>query len=369
MTDTGSEIRHSALYNEHVAMDAHLATVGGWEVPMHYSSPEEEHRAVRETVGVFDLSQMGEIRVSGPDAPSFLAHSLISAMKPIALGKAKYTMMVQEDGGIIDDLIAYRLAAESYLLVQNARNCDDVLATLEERVGGYDVELVNLSQDVVLLAVQGPKAEKLMQRLTSEDAKETVSSLRYYSCTHLDVCEVSTLVSRTGYTGEDGFELFVPAEEATKVWQTILEEGKDLGIRPCGLSCRDTLRIEAGMPLYGQELSREHNPLEAGFAALISPTKGRFIGRNALINQPEPRRLLVGLTFEGDTAPAEGDVLTDDEGNEVGYITSAIVSPTLEQPIAMAYLDKWMSTTGTKVTVGDKVGTVSPMPFYSRKKR
>lgn len=373
MSDSAVNNRRSYLYDRHLELGATMASVGGWDVPEFYSSEAEEHEAVRSTVGIFDLTQMGEIRVSGPDAPSFLAHSLISAMKPIALGKAKYTMIVQEDGGIIDDLIAYRLGVDEYMLVQNAGNLDDVFAVLEERVGGYDVEITDHSIETALLAVQGPKAKKLISRLVPEEARQTVKDLRYYSCTSLEVAGVEAIVARTGYTGEDGFELFVPSEKAEPVWNALLEEGADLGVRPCGIACRDTLRLEAAMPLYGKELTRSRTPLEAGYHSLISPAKGRFIGRNALINQPEPTQVLVGLSISGKKVPAEGAELHDASGNYAGTITSAVLSPTLKQVIAFAYVDRWNCSRGTEFSVdvdGDsKTAKIVPTPFYNRKKR
>lgn len=378
--------RRSPLHDRHLALGATMRDIGGYEVPFKYASELAEHNAVREAAGVFDLSLMGEIRVSGPEAASFLAHTLISAIKPLALGKAKYTMIVQEDGGIIDDLIVYRLGTEEFMLVQNAGNMDVVYATLQERVGGYDVRIEDASADTALIAVQGPKAAKLMRRVVPVDSHGTLDSLRYYSCTLLEVAGVEMIVARTGYTGEDGFEVFPPADQAGAVWDAILaaggpvddpedpaDEGEDLGAVPCGIACRDTLRLEAGMPLYGRELSRERTPLEAGLKSVMGPTKGRFIGRNALVNQPEPNELLVGLQFGCKAAPEKGSVLHDADGNAVGTITSAKVSPTLGHPIAFAYVQKWQAATGTELTVdiaGEEcTATVVPTPFYNRKKR
>lgn len=384
--DTASSPRRSPLHDRHVALGAEMRIVGGYELPFTYASELEEHRAVREAVGLFDLSLMGEIRVSGPEASSFLAHTLISAIKPLALGKAKYTMIVQEDGGIIDDLIVYRLGVDEFMLVQNAGNMTEVYETLRERVGGYDVEVVDLSKQIALIAVQGPKAAKLMRRVVPADSHGTLDALRYYSCTQLEVAGVEMIVARTGYTGEDGFEVFPPADRGAEVWDALLaagaavaepedpaDDGADLGVRPCGLLCRDILRLEAGMPLYGRELTRERTPLEAGLKSVMGPTKGRFIGRNALVNQPEPTQLLVGLQIAGDAAPERGTVVVDGEGAEVGVVTSAKVSPTLGHPIAFAYVDRWLSAKGTELSVDvagtPRAGTVVPTPFYNRRKR
>ncbi len=384
--NSGATPLRSPLHDRHVALGAEMRDVGGYELPFRYASELEEHKAVREAVGLFDLSLMGEIRVSGPDAARFLAHTLISAIKPIALGKAKYTMIVQEDGGIIDDLIVYRLGVNEFMLVNNAGNMLEVYRTLCERVGGYDVEVVDRSSEIALIAVQGPKAARLLRRVVPADSHGTLDALRYYSCTSLEVAGVEMIVARTGYTGEDGFEVFPPAERGAEVWDALLaagaavsdpedpaDDGADLGVRPCGLLCRDILRLEAGMPLYGRELTRDRTPLEAGLKSVMGPTKGNFIGRNALVNQPQPQELLVGLQIEGKVAPERGAVLRDADGNEAGVITSTKVSPTFGHPIAFAYVQRWLSTKGTEMKLDidgeERTATVVPMPFYNRKRR
>lgn len=374
----------SALHDEHVSLGAEMRNVGGYEVPFRYSSEIAEHDAVREAVGVFDLSLMGIIRVTGEDAASFLAHTLISAIKPLALGRAKYTMIVQEDGGIIDDLIIYRLGSHEFMLVQNAAAVEDVYSTLLERVGGYNVKVERMNDKNALLAIQGPKAAKLLRRLLPQDLHATLDGMNYYSCTLLEVAGVEMIVARTGYTGEDGFEIFPPVDRAVDVWRAIIaaggkvenpedpaDNGADLGLLPCGLACRDTLRLEAGMPLYGYELTRDRTPLEAGLKSIMGPTKGQFIGRNALVNRPQSKELLVGLRFSGDEAPKRGTKLIDAEGNEVGVLTSAKVSPTLGHPIGFAYVQRWQSATGTELTVEgtDTTATVVPTPFYNRRHR
>ncbi len=367
------EGRKSALYDEHVALGAEMRNVGGYVVPKFYSDAVEEHHAVRNKVGIFDLSLMGQIRVTGPEAPSFLAHTLISAIKPIALGKAKYTMIVQEDGGIIDDLIVYRLGINDFMLVQNAGNFDAVLATLQERQGGYDVEIDDRSQTRALIAVQGPKSLDLMRKVVAEDSQEVLGKLPYFSCTILEVAGSEMIVARTGYTGEDGFELFPKSEVAAQTWRALLDGAKEFNGLPCGLACRDTLRLEAGMPLYGYELSRERTPLEVGNQSVMGPSKGHFIGRNALVNRPQPKQQLVGLKLSGSKDAETGAEVFDSEGNVVGSITSSKVSPTLGQPLAFAYIDRWLGSVGTELTVdidGEKqTATVAPTPFYRRPRR
>ena len=222
--------------------------------------------------------------------------------------------------------------------------------------------------------------------MVPSDSHGTLDALRYYSCTSLEVAGVEMIVARTGYTGEDGFEVFPPAERGAEVWDALLaaggavenpedpaDDGADLGVRPCGLLCRDILRLEAGMPLYGRELTRERTPLEAGLKSVMGPTKGNFIGRNALVNQPQPQQMLVGLQIEGKVAPERGAVLRDADGNEVGEITSTKVSPTFGYPIAFAYVDRWLGSKGTELTLDvegeQRTATVVPTPFYNRKKR
>lgn len=393
MTDqanlTGSEagadnLIRSALREEHIKLGAEIRNIGGYEVPYRYSNEIEEHQAVREAVGLFDLSLMGIIRVTGEDSPSFLAHSLISAIKPLALGKAKYSMIVQEDGGIIDDMIVYRLGTHEFMLVQNAAAAQDVYSTLRERVGGYDAKVELLNDSTALIAVQGPKAAKLMRRVLPLDMHAVLDNLAYYTCTVLDVAGVEMIVARTGYTGEDGFEIFPPIDKAADVWNAILaaggevaeptdpaDKGQALGLLPCGIAARDTLRLEAGMPLYGYELTRDRTPLEAGLKSIMGPTKGQFIGRNALLNRPQPKQLLVGLRISGDEALTRGQKLVNDEGEEVGVITSSKVSPTLKYPIAFAYVDSWLASTGSELKVegSAETATVVPTPFYNRKRR
>lgn len=367
--------KRSALHDEHVRLAAEMRNVGGYEVPFRYTDEVAEHNAVREAVGLFDLSLMGIIRVTGDEAASFLAHTMISAIKPLALGRAKYTMIVQEDGGIIDDLIIYRLGSQEFMLVQNAANYEVVYTTLQERVGGYDVQVERMNDRTSLLAIQGPKSAELLRKLLPNDQHATLDGLNHYSCTVLDVAGEEMIVARTGYTGEDGFEVFAPSGAATHIWRSLLEQGQgsasdavDMGLLPCGLACRDTLRLEAGMPLYGYELTRSRTPLEAGFQSIIGPTKGRFIGRNALINRPQTKELLVGLRISGNVAAARGSALLDAEGTKVGEITSSKVTPTLGQPIAFAYVQRWSASTGTEFTIEgtEQTATVVPTPFYKR---
>lgn len=396
---TSNEWRKSPLHAQHEALGATFTQFGGWEMPLKYTSELDEHRAVRESVGLFDLSHMGEIRVTGKDAVAFLDHVLISAIAPILVGKAKYTMLVQENGGIIDDLIVYRLGDAEFMLVPNASNRLEVFEVLSERVGAYEVTLSDESGETVLLAVQGPRAVNLLETLLPEEQREALHELRYYSCGTFTVNGVECLVSRTGYTGEDGFEIYIGSEHGADMWNALLGAGQQgvepaivdeedpiaaavlnavdgsnvLKVMPAGLAARDSLRLEAGMPLYGKDLGRDRTPLEAGMELLLGRMKRNYIGRSKLVNQPQPDQLLIGLKGVGRRAARSGYEVFDKEGNKVGEVTSGVLSPTLGYPIALAYVDRWQTKVGTELEV-DIRGTrhpfvVTPTPFYNRKKR
>ncbi|WNM24612.1 glycine cleavage system aminomethyltransferase GcvT [Demequina capsici] len=382
-----SETLRSPLHDEHVALGATLVDFAGWEMPVRYSGDIAEHRAVRTGAGLFDLSHMGEISVRGAEADAFLDDALVGRMSAIPLGGAKYTMLCAADGGVIDDLIVYRRDLDHFMIVANAANKDVVLAELDERLEGFDAELDDISADIALIAVQGPLAEGIVSRMTERGADDIVA-MRYYSFgTVVLGGGIHAFVARTGYTGEDGFELFVGADEAAAVWRLALSEGAADGIIPCGLSSRDTLRLEAGMPLYGHELTRDTTPFDAGLGRVVvfgterSP-RGDFVGRAALeaardarkAAQAEPSaasaRALVGLVGDGRRAARAGYAVVDEAGAQVGEVTSGAPSPTLGRPIAMAYVPLALAADGTEVLI-DVRGrresmTVTALPFYKR---
>lgn len=257
--------RRTALDALHRSLGATMTDFAGWDMPLRYGSEREEHLAVRTRAGLFDLSHMGEITVTGPDAPALLNHALVGDLATLAAGRARYTMICRADGGILDDLIVYRLAdAEHpvYLVVANASNARTVLDALTERAAGFDAVVRDDRDAYALLAVQGPAAPGILASLTEAD----LDGLKYYAGLPGTVAGVPTLIARTGYTGEDGFELFVDPADAEKLWQALTEAGASAGLVPCGLSCRDTLRLEAGMPLYGNELSTALTPSTPGSA-------------------------------------------------------------------------------------------------------
>jgi aminomethyltransferase len=364
-------MRQTALVEEHRALGARLIDFAGWEMPVQYGGGIiDEHRAVRERAGLFDLSHMGELWVSGPGAGAGLATALVSDPPRLAVGRAQYSMICAANGGILDDLIVYRLADERFLLVPNAANREVVANALRERLDGFDAALDDASLRTSLVAIQGPRAAEILAGLTDVD----LPSLRYYAIAEGHAAGVPALVARTGYTGEDGFELFVDWADALTVWRALLEAGASAGLTPCGLGARDTLRLEAGMPLYGNELDRDTNPFEAGLGRVVKLDKATdFTGRAALerVAAAGPRRTLVGLLIEGRNVARHGHaVLQAGSADEMGTVTSGAPSPTLGRPIAMAYLPTAAAAVGTMVEVAIRAARsaaqVTALPFYKR---
>ncbi len=368
MTGTLPALRRTPLYDVHLALGARMVPFAGWEMPVQYASILDEHRTVRSAAGLFDLSHMGELHFSGPEALAFLRHAVVTDPAALVPGQAQYSMMCLPDGGIVDDLIIYRVA-DGYLVVCNASNREaDVAhlrALLEET--GMDAVLDDRSDRTALVAPQGPRAAELLETLTTAD----IDGLGYYHCTPGTVSGFDCLIARTGYTGEDGFELFCDPADAVPLWHAVQEAGEPFGIRPAGLGSRDTLRLEAGMPLYGNELDRGTNPYEAGMGRLVKLEKGAFAGSEALarIREDGPRRRLVGLAMRENAIPRHGyPVLV--EGREAGTITSGTASPTLGEKIAMAYLPADAAAIGAEVQVVVRERPYRAeqvkLPFYKR---
>jgi aminomethyltransferase len=360
----------TALIEEHRAGGARLVDFAGWEMPVQYAGILDEHRAVRERAGLFDLSHMGEVWLTGPDAGTALAHALVTDPPRLAVGRAHYSMIVADDGGIIDDLIVYRLAEDRFLVVPNASNRENVVAALRERSTGFDAQLDDASLRTSLVAIQGPLAAEILQPLTSVD----LAPLKYYAITEASAAGIPALIARTGYTGEDGFEVFVDWADAIPLWHALLDAGRDKGLRPAGLGARDTLRLEAGMPLYGNELGRDTNPYEAGLGRVVKLDKAAdFVGREPLerVAEEGPSRNLVGLKLLSRQIARHGhEVLDPADHAQVGVVTSGAPSPTLGIPIAMAYVPVADADVGTMVEIAIR-GTpvdaeVVPLPFYKR---
>jgi aminomethyltransferase len=363
------DVKRTPLYQVHTDLGANLVDFAGYLMPLRYRSEIAEHLAVRSSAGLFDISHMGEIFVSGPAAAGALDYALVGNLSPLALGRARYTMICDAAGGVLDDLIVYRLADETFLVVANASNVAVVRDALIERAAGYDAVVEDRSESYALIAVQGPKAQEILFKVTQAPLAE----LKYYAILAGEVAGVAALIGRTGYTGEDGFELFVSSGDAEALWQALTEAGGD-DLKPAGLSARDTLRLEAGMPLYGNELSTETTPYDAGLGRVVKLDKADdFVGREALaaLAETPPGRTLVGLVAKGRRVPRHGySVVTTGEqgGTPCGVVTSGAPSPTLGKPIAMAYLDTGTSTDGLVVDIRGKhepVDVVS-LPFYKR---
>jgi aminomethyltransferase len=362
-------MHQTALDSIHRALGARMIPFAGWEMPVQYQGLVEEHHAVRKAAGLFDLSHMGELWVTGPDAAKALDKAIVTAPGKLAVGKAHYSMIAAPDGGVIDDLIVYRLGDERFLVVANASNYEVVADALRERLAGFDAKLDDASLRTSLVAIQGPLAAEILQPYVAAD----LSSIKYYSGTETTACGVPALLARTGYTGEDGFELFVTWQDGPTVWNTLLEAGKGRGLIPAGLGARDTLRLEAGMPLYGQELGRETTPFEANLGRVVKFDKeSDFVGRAPLeATKDAPRKKLVGLKITGRGIARTGyPVYLPAADEAVGVVTSGTSSPTLGSAIAMAYVPPEHAAPGTVFEVGIRnqraSAEVVALPFYRR---
>ncbi len=351
------------LYDEHVHLGAQMTNFGGWVMPLQYSSIREEHRAVRDAVGLFDLSHMGELRVMDES----LAQRVVTRdLTRLRTGRIQYAMLCNDAGGIIDDVLVYAVADGGYLMVVNAGNQDADFDWIQAHASHGGDPALNVGRDWSLIGVQGPRAVGLVQRLT----KSELGGMKYYAFIEGKVADVACVISRTGYTGEDGFELFCGNEGAVRLWRALLEEGQADGIRPAGLGARDTLRLEAGMRLHGNDIDASTNPLEAGLDWTLSLDKD-FIGRDAIVQarQRGLTRVLVGFKMLDRSIPRHGYAVLDN-GQRVGTVTSGNVSFTLGYNIGMAYVPLTLAEPGTRFGV-DIRGTAAPaevvaLPFYKR---
>ncbi|RLK49063.1 glycine cleavage system aminomethyltransferase GcvT [Microbacterium telephonicum] len=366
--------RTSPLHARHEALGASFTDFGGWLMPVRYTSDLAEHHAVRTAAGLFDISHMAEFTVSGPESGAYLDHALAGRLSALPVGKAKYSLVLAETGGIVDDVIVYRLRDDEYLVISNAGNRAAVAEALAVRATAFDVDVVDVTDDYALIAVQGPVAEAILADL---DAISAVSvpwgEQRYYAWADATFDGHPLLLARTGYTGEDGFELLVPVAAASALWDALLTAGKSRGLVPAGLAARDTLRLEAGMPLYGHELSLDTAPAQAGLGRVVVADKPDFVGKTALAGGfGTDGRVLVGLVGEGRRAGRAGyPVYADAAGGEpIGEITSGALSPTLGHPVAMAFVDAGQAASETTLYI-DVRGTrlpaaVTTLPFYRR---
>jgi len=367
-------LKRSPLHGAHIAAGARLTEFAGWQLPVSFGGDLAEHRAVREAAGLFDLSHMAQFEVRGRDAGASLDHALAGRASAIAPGRAKYSLLLDASGGIIDDLIVYRTGEDRFLVVANAANREAVATALVERAAGGVA--VDQPDGAALLAVQGPAALAVLSELAGMDdgAAAALAGLGYYTSLETRLAGRPVLVSRTGYTGEDGFELYTTAEAAGSLWDLLLDAGGPHGLVPAGLAARDSLRLEAGMPLYGHELTRAVFPQQAGLGRVVALDPGHdFVGRAAVEAGPgADAPVLVGLTGTGRRPAREGYPVLDGDA-VVGTVTSGTLSPTLGHPIAFAYVSPAVAAPGSALEVDIRGSrhpfTVTPTPFYRRKQR
>jgi aminomethyltransferase len=356
-----------------------MTSFAGWRMPLRYTSETAEHHAVRRAAGLFDLSHMGEISVTGPGAGAALDYALTGYLSAVLPGRARYTMICAADGGVLDDLVVYRQGEQEFLVIANAANTEVVHEQLRDRATGHDAKVTDATADYALIAIQGPAAAGILAGLTGLG----LDAMKYYSGAFCEVAGQRAWVARTGYTGEDGFEVYTRPEAAEQVWTALLERGAPAGLIPAGLAARDTLRLEAGMPLYGNELGPDLTPFEANLGRVVKFDKpGDFVGREALADRAAagPRQVLTGLTVQSRRVPRHGyPVLAggqdtsgsqDTSGMErAGVVTSGAPSPTLGVPIAMAYLRPGSPDSGLSIDIrGEAVpASVTELPFYRRR--
>lgn len=364
--------RPTALHPLHEAACAQFTDFSGWLMPLRYDSDLTEHHLVRNGVGLFDLSHMAEIYATGPDAGVFLDYALSTTHSTMEVGRAKYSLLLAADGGIVDDLVVYRLAEDEFLVVANAGNREVAFAELSQRASGFEVEVSDRTDDTVMVALQGPLSEKVLQALQGVETQVAADTLGYYRVTRGTFRGHPLLVARTGYTGEDGFELYIDAAHGPELWRALLADGGVFDLAPCGLAARDTLRLEAGMPLYGHELSLLIKPEQAGLGRVVDRSKADFVGRTPAPDTPSTLPVLVGIVAEGRRAARAGYAVTDLEGNPIGEVTSGVLSPTLGYPIHMAYVDPAFAELDTEVMLdvrGSSLpATIVKLPFYTRRK-
>jgi aminomethyltransferase len=366
--DVVAELKKTPLYQVYCDQ-AKMVPFGGWEMPVQFAGIKQEHETVRTRAGLFDVSHMGEVLVKGPGALDLIQRLTTNDAAKLNVGDAQYSIMCYENGGTVDDLLVYRTGEQEYWLVINAANIEkDVDWILKHRLG--DVTVENISNQIAQLALQGPAAETVLQKLTDTD----LSEIKFFKFKKdVELAGVKGLVSRTGYTGEDGFEIYLPASDAPKLWQAILEAGKEEGVLPCGLGARDTLRFEARLPLYGQELTESITPIEAGLGFAVKPEKGDFIGRDVLTKQKAegaPRKL-VGLEMIDRGIPRTHYPVYRG-GEKIGEVTTGTQSPTLKKNVGLALIKAEYANLGEEVEVeirGKRLkAKVVKTPFYKRAK-
>jgi aminomethyltransferase len=376
---TTPAVRKTALNAVHRQMGAKMVDFNGWDMPVEYPASIgcgiiNEHMAVRTGVGIFDVSHMGDIRLAGPHALAAVQHISMNDASRLAIGQAQYSALLYPQGTFVDDVIVHRLGEDEYLLVINAGTREKDFNWVRDNTRQFDCAVEDLSNDFTQIAIQGPKAVDLLQKLTDAN----LSAVKFYWVTRGTICGIpDILLGRTGYTAEDGFEIYIPADETTsaRVWNEILSAGKEFGVVPCGLGARNTLRLEGSLSLYGHEISDTINVWEAGLDRFCKMDKPDFIGRSALEKAKTDgiKQTLAGLEMTERGIARDGYKVLDDNNKEIGYVTSGSPAPFLKKNIAMAYVPPELSNVGTKIKVeirGQGIGAqIVPIPFYKRPKK
>ncbi len=351
--------KKTCLYDKHVALGALMSPFGGFVMPIQYSNIVDEHQAVRQQCGVFDVSHMGEVLISGPDAERYVNHLFTNDVRQMPVGKILYGMMCYEHGGVVDDLLVYKLADHRFFLVINAANIDKDWDWIQQQAAGYEVTLEHQSDRYGELAIQGPKAEEVMEKVLGIPCQE----LSFYTFKLLD----EVIVSRTGYTGEDGFEVYASPQYINDCWDKLMAAG----VKPCGLGCRDTLRFEVGLPLYGDELSADITPIMAGLGIFVKLDKPEFIGREALARQKAegPQKKLVGIELQDKAIPRHGYTVLKD-GVPIGEVTTGYHTISTDKSVCMALVDAAYAALGTEVEIQIRKktfpGVVCKKRFYDK---
>lgn len=362
------DAKKTALYEEHEKLGGQVIDFSGWALPVKYSDIKTEHEAVRTKAGMFDVSHMGEITVKGEEAEAFVNYLVTNDISALKENQIAYTMMCYEDGGVVDDLLVYKYSTEHYYLVVNASNVDKDFDWIVKNSKGYDLNIENISEDVSEIALQGPKAEEILQKIVDYD----LSNIKFfYFQDQVKVNGKNALISRTGYTGEDGFEIYVDNDDVAEIWSKLLDVGEAYGLEPAGLGARDTLRFEVALPLYGNEISKDITPLEAGLGYFVKLDKEDFIGRDALAKQKNEglERKLVGFEIKKGGIPRHGyDVVINEE--KIGFVTTGYLSPSLNKKVGLAIVDVDYSELGTDIGIKHRRrvydAVVTKKKFYNK---
>jgi aminomethyltransferase len=364
------KMKRTPLFSRHTQLGAKMVPFAGYEMPVSYSGIVDEHQAVRQACGVFDVSHMGEFIIEGEKAADLIQYVTTNDVTQLFPGRVQYSCMPNGEGGIVDDLLVYKMSEERYMLVVNASNMEKDLNWIRKHNDKYGCSITDISDKTALIAVQGPKATEILQKLTSEK----LNDIPYYHFkTGHFAGKDNVIISATGYTGAGGFEIYCRNEDAEEIWDKIFEAGKDAGIKPAGLGSRDTLRLEMGFCLYGNDINDSTSPLEAGLGWITKLNKGEFIGRDLMQQQKQEglKKKLVGLELEDKNIPRQHYEITDENGHTIGEITSGTQSPSLNKPIALGYVDMAYAKEGSKVKVKirNKMADarVVKIPFYQNK--